>query len=163
MVYAKGAAKKGKEAMPKIGVLTYNTVGSPQAYGNGWHRNEDREVFVASHPRGQVWGAGSGTLHETARIAAGVVQQAFEQIESNLDELDHLYVYVGDRGSEGAVALAARLPASKVTFVFCDCNLGSKRATVRAQGLSGSEEILCECGGHRTLERLVRQYLQPGQ
>ena len=146
--------------IPKHGFLTYNTVGNPQAFANGWHRDGDREVFVASHPKGKTWGAGVGTLHETARIASGVVAQTFEKIEDILEELDRLYVYVGDSGSEGAVALASRLPAHKVTFVICDCNLGTKWATVRSQGLCGSGEILCECGGHRTLERLARQFLQ---
>ena len=146
----------------KIGILTYNTVGNPPILQNGWNGEDDRKIFVASHPRGQVWGAGSGTKHDTARVVSSAVAESFQQIETILEELDRLYVYVGDSGSEGAVQLAAQLPAHKVTFVFCSCNMATKQSTLRYAQMQDSDVVRCECGGHRTLASIATRFQQSG-
>ena len=81
----------------------------------------------------------------------------------SLPNLDHVVIYVGTRGSERAIALAAELPADKVTFVGCDCRLPEKDALIDAAGLSESQRILCECGGHRTMEKLYRDFMTTGE
>lgn len=146
----------------KLGVLTYNTVGRTGAFPNGWHQNGDHAVLVASHPRGQVWGVVGKNAHDQAHSCASTIQEAFQQIEGDLEQLDCVLVYVGDSGSEGAVSLVSRLPASKVHFVLCRCNIAAKMQLIHSMGLGASRTTLCECGGHATLERLVRQFLQDG-
>lgn len=143
----------------KAAFLTYNRVGN---LSNGWNGEGDHQVFVASHPRGQRWGAEGDTLHEQTRTIETALGAAFEQIEAILSEIDLLVVYVGDSGSEGAIELASRMPAHKVAFVFCSCNFSRKRSLVAESGMSQSQVISCECGGHGTMGALANQFIQSG-
>lgn len=87
----------------------------------------------------------------------------WSELEKVLPELDHLVIYLGTGGSEKAIGLAAqRVPAEKVTFVSCDCNLYHKEMMIQRTGLLNCGRLICECGGHDTMEALYRAYMEKG-
>lgn len=85
------------------------------------------------------------------------------KLQETIAEIEHVVVYVGSNGSERAIALAAQLPASKVTFVGCDCGLLQKEAMVQTAGLAAARRMLCECGGHRTMGQLFERFMETGE
>lgn len=87
----------------------------------------------------------------------------WEKLQESLPYLDHVVVYVGASGSERVIALAAQLPASKVTFVGCDCGLPNKEALIQAADLDDARRILCECGGRRTMKLLFQNFMETGE
>ena len=86
----------------------------------------------------------------------------WEELRKGLTGLDHVVVYVGSKGSERAIALAAELPESKVTFVGCDCAIPQKMAAIEQAGLSRAGRILSECGGRHTMKHLYDAFMAGG-
>ena len=138
-----------------IAFVTYNTVGD--GLSSGWHGSGDRRAFVVQNSTGRRWGASTDPVRPGANTDANAgrvmdeIDTLWGQLQQALSELDHVVVYVGDRGSEVAIDLAAKLPASKVTFVLCSCNRYSKVAMIQRAGLTDARLIGCECGGHGTM------------
>lgn len=145
--------------MQRVAFLTYNSVGS--GLSNGWHEGlNGRRAFVLQNTKGE------GTLDKGPIGAAKRTEQTgilWSLLQEELPNLDHVVVYVGTRGSESAITLAAKLPASKVTFVGCDCNLPLKEMLVRSAGLGEAQRLLCECGGHWTMRELFDNFLRSGE
>jgi len=155
--------------MNSCAFVTYNTVGD--GLSNGWHESNGRRAFLLQNSRGQRWGARrepdtpSGDNRGTDEFADRVrdeIGNLWSELQEALLGIDHVVVYVGSRGSERAIALAAQLPASKVTFVGCDCGLSYKEVLVQAAGLGEARRLLCECGGHRTMEELFERFMATG-
>lgn len=141
----------------KVAFVTYNTLG----IASGVHQHADREAFVLQNSTGR------GSLAEGKRTMnvneiGDEISRLWEQIGQMSKELDHIVVYVGARGSERAIALAAQLPAEKITFIGCSCGLPAKEAMVQAAGLDKARRIMCECGGHKTMERMINSFLDTG-
>lgn len=156
--------------MQSVAFVTYNTVGDNLS--SGWHASNGRRAFVLQNTKGQRWGARidpdvpAGDLRQTKECADRVADEIgslWRELQRALPELDHIVVYVGSRGSERAIALAAQLPASKVTFVGCECGLFQKEVLIRAAGMAEWRLVLCECGGHRTMERLFQRFMNTGE
>ncbi len=157
--------------MKNVAFVTYNTVGDK--FPSGWHDGPDgRRVLLVQNTRGQRWGARRNpdepsdvnrTTDEFVDRVRDEISSLWRQLQEALSTLDHVVVYVGSEGSERAIALAAQLPASKVTFVGCDCGLSHKEALIQAAGMYGAGRMLCECGGHRTMERLFLRFMETGQ
>lgn len=165
--------------MKNVAFLTYNTVG--EDLSNGWHDGLDgRRAFLLQNSRGNRWAVDANIPAEYrnsdtappgySRVAAENVDRVHDeigilwgQLQEILPSLDHVVVYVGSSGSECAIALAAQLPASKVTFVACDCGLPFKEILIQTAGLLTAGRVLCECGGRRTLKRLFDSFLQSGE
>jgi 1-aminocyclopropane-1-carboxylate deaminase/D-cysteine desulfhydrase-like pyridoxal-dependent ACC family enzyme len=91
------------------------------------------------------------------------VDQLWGELQRVVNDIDHVVVYVGSNGSEHAITLAAQLPSSKVTFVGCDCGLPEKEALIQASGLADAKLMLCECGGHWTMEALFQRFMETGE
>lgn len=153
-----------------IAFVTYNTVGD--GLSSGWHGSGDRRAFVLQNSRGQAWGAREYRDVPTgnSRLESGCVNRVRDEIgnlwtnlQQALPELDHVVVYVGSQGSERAIALAAQLPADKVTFVGCDCGLAIKAVLIAAAGFDPSRLVLCECGGRRTMGELYDSFMATGE
>ncbi|MSR78912.1 MAG: hypothetical protein EXS59_02080 [Candidatus Taylorbacteria bacterium] len=145
--------------MKCVAFLTYNTVN--ESLSNGWQEGPDgRRAFVLQNTKGD------GTLKTGEIGATNRVEQIstlWTQLQEVLNRLDHIVVYVGARGSEPAITLAAKLPASKITFVACDCNLPMKELLIQSMGLREVGRLLCECGGHRTMQGLYNSFMQSGE
>lgn len=141
-----------------VAFVTYNAVGD--GLSSGWHGSPGRRALVLQNTRGEgtrsTGPIGAAARREQSSILWGQLQEA-------LPELDHVVVYVGTEGSERAIALAAQLPADKVTFVGCDCGLVIKTALIAAAGLIDAQLVLCECGGHRTMRRLYDSFMETGE
>jgi hypothetical protein len=155
--------------------VTYNNVGDG-SLASGWHSHEGREVLLLQNTRGYKWAvqepAGGADRPppgydrddtENVRAVKSQIEQLWDALRAEADSLDFIVIYLGASGSERFIELAQGLPASKVTFVGCDCELGLKTRMIREAGLWEAGRIICECGGRRTLGHLLKRYLYTGQ
>lgn len=155
--------------MKAVAFVTYNTVGDKLS--SGWHGSDDRRAFVIQNSRGYDWAVKeTSTPADFDRLDTANVNRVRDeigtlwgQLQEALPALDHVVVYVGSQGSERAIALAAQLPADKVTFVGCDCGLAIKAALIMAAGFNPSQLVLCECGGRRSMRRFYEAYMETGE
>lgn len=154
--------------------VTYNNVGDG-SLASGWHSNEGREALLLQNTRGYKWAvqepAGGADRpppgydrddEKNVRAVKSQIEQLWETLREQADSLDFIVIYLGASGSELFIELAQDLPASKVIFAVCDCDLGLKAQMVRNAGLLKSGRIICECGGRRTLGRLFESFLYEG-
>lgn len=159
--------------MRKVGFVTYNTVGDEVA--DGWHKVGKRQAYVLQNSKGESFAVDSLGYKEEfkrgeysrvdSKYANGVrdeIGNLWRKLQEVAKDLDHIVVYVGSAGSECAIALAAQLPASKVTFVGCDCGLHIKEALIQAAGMNDAQKVLCECGGRRTMKVIFDHFLKTG-
>jgi hypothetical protein len=87
----------------------------------------------------------------------------WEKLVEALPELDRVVVYLGANGSQRAVELAAeKADPKKVTFVSCGCGLLQKELLLEETGLTDVGRVLCECGGHLTMEKLYKDFMAQG-
>ncbi|MEK7584429.1 MAG: hypothetical protein AAB490_04230 [Patescibacteria group bacterium] len=155
--------------MKNVAFVTYNTVGDKLS--SGWHGSNGRRALVLQNSSGDRWAVdkfyrsdpASYRRSDHASHVMDEISNLWNELQTVLSEIDHIVVYVGSRGSEQAIALAAQLPASKVTFVGCDCGILVKEAMVQAAGLAKARRLLCECGGHRTMETLFESFMETGE
>lgn len=142
--------------MKKVAFVTYNTLGN---LVSGWHTQDDRSALVLQNTKGE----GSlieGPIGRDNRMnQIGVL---WSELQRSIPTLDHVVVYVGADGSQRAIAMAAQLPPSKVTFVACDCGLSIKEALIQASGMSEAGRILCACGGHYAMRGLFDHFMATG-
>jgi len=163
-----------RNVMKRIAFVTYNTIGNLES---GWHNGpESRQALVVQNSKCGKWAVDAlldgasvpppDYKRSETKYADHVrdeIGKLWEQLQKALPDLDHVVVYVGSKGSERAIALAAQLSPSKVTFVGCVCGLLVKEALIQAAGMAGTRRMLCECGGGRTLERLYRRFMETGE
>ncbi len=155
--------------MNSVAFVTYNSVGDNLS--SGWHDRDGRRAFVLQNSRGERWAVDKFyqadpdgyKRSEHADHVRDEIGMLWGKLQDALLDLDHVVVYVGSRGSERAIALAAQLPSSKVTFVGCDCGILQKEAMIQAAGLHEAGRVLCECGGHRTMKRLFERFIATGE
>ncbi len=144
--------------MERVAFLTYNTV--VDGLANGWQGSNGHRALVLQNTNGE--GARKGGPIGAAKRGEQI-DALWEELLQQLTDLDHVVVYVGTRGSERAIAYAALLPASKVTFVLCDCGLPFKEDLIQMAGLTDARRMPCECGGHRTMKTLYERFLETGE
>ena len=143
--------------MESVAFVTYNSVG--RDLSSGWHGSNGRRALVLQNSKGEGALSG-GPIGSERRLEE--IDILWGELQKALSSLDHVVIYVGTRGSERAIELAAELPASKVTFVGCDCGLPIKEILIQAAGLYEAGRFLCECGGHRTMEMLNEHFMSTG-
>lgn len=144
--------------MKNVAFVTYNTVGGDLS--SGWYSGpEGRRALVLQNTKGDGSPSSRAIGEGNRREQIGLL---WIELQKSLPELDHVVVYVGANGSESAIKLAAQLPASKVTFVSCDCGLPFKEVLIQQAGLTEATRVLCECGGHRTMEKLYLGFMGTG-
>lgn len=154
--------------MNKIAFVTYNSVGD--GLSSGWHGTGDRRALVLQNTKGEAWAVnpgkplqnGEGDYTPSRDRRQEEINKLWGQLQESLSDLDHVVVYVGAGGSERAIELAGQLPASKVTFVACDCSLSAKERLIQEAGLFEAGRVLCECGGRRTMEAMLNCYMATG-
>lgn len=155
--------------MNNVAFVTYNTVGD--SLSSGWHGSNGRRALVLQNSKGERWAVdkfyradrANYSRRDHAGHVADEISALWDELLKSVTDLDHIVVYVGSRGSERAIALAAQLPPDKVTFVACDCGLPIKEAIVQAAGLEKAGRVLCECGGHRTMGALYEGFMATGE
>jgi hypothetical protein len=151
----------------KVAMLSYNTFlrGRP----NGWVGDT---LFVIQNDNGSKWGAPQfGPLSQRTELQAKGDQQIkdkvgghWQQLAEHIPTLDTVVIYVGDRGSEHTIEHAAAhgLDPDKAVFVLCDCNMPAKQANINKHGFSRSKRIMCECGGHTTMQQMAERFIATG-
>lgn len=144
--------------MRNVAFVTYNTL---DGYTSGWIEANGRRALVLQNTNGEGSRRNGQPIGAVKRVEQIVT--LWDELLRSLTELDHIVVYVGSRGSERAIALAGTLPASKVTFVACDCGLPLKEMLIEAAGLDEAGRFLCECGGHLTMAKLLSNFLESGE
>ena len=150
----------------KVAMVSYNRFANGD---NGWNHGIADVLLLQDT---NLWGApqfglAEGLPEARAEGIASVGEKVgshWQTLAESLLDLDTVYIYVGDRGSEGAIELAQAngLSPSKAVFVFCSCNLHKKRALVAYHGFKESQIINCECGGHATMGGIYRSLMVQG-
>lgn len=146
--------------MNNVAFVTYNTVG--RGLPSGWHGTDGRQAFVLQNTKGRRWAVTPHTgIH--ADLVVNEIDDLWGELQKIAPDLDHIVIYVGASGSEHAIELAAKLPASKVTFVACPCGFAQKASMARAVVGQTARVLTCECGGHQTMESLFEYFMASGK
>lgn len=140
--------------LEKIAIVTYNRIGEGK-YENGVLNARDKQIYIAQNGHLAKWAynPNSGTREEAIDARQRAARSVASQIA--LDEMDKIFIYVGNSGGEEAIRQTRGLPANKVTYVMCDCNMGQKKSMIRHLGNEDAKIIYCECGGRETLQRIL--------
>lgn len=144
----------------KIAIVTYNRIGEGQ-YENGLMQRENKQIYIAQNGHRSKWAApGNSGLSddEKAEIRARTAKYVAKDIE--LEDMDQIYLYVGNDGGEEAIRQTAKIPAEKITYVMCDCNWGRKQKMINSLGNTAAKIQGCECGGRSTLERILKELIK---
>lgn len=141
-----------------VAFVTYNTL---EGFQGGWIERAGRAALVVQDTQGRGALADGNRTRTKGEIVAAIEEQ-WGTLESSLPRLDRLVVYVGAGGSERAIEMAAKLPQEKLTLIGCCCGLQEKEAMVQRAGLGDVDRRLCECGGHRTMARMINVFLETG-
>jgi hypothetical protein len=174
--------------MIKAAFITYNTVGDPGQVTTGWHTKNGHKAFVGQNSKNLAWGATVNgrppiplypgepvslakaktkkerkELIATEKKRGNVIRDLYSATWDEIAACDHLVVYVGAAGSEAAISLAAQLSEKNIVFVFCDCCLGYKQDFLASFGLADKKQIMCECGGRKTMHKLFTKFMQIGK
>jgi hypothetical protein len=154
--------------MNNVAFVTYNSIG--RNLPSGWHERGDRRALLVQGSENGGWAVDqfynadpeSYDRSEHVDHVRGTISNLWGTLQKALAELDHVVIYVGSHGSEQAIELASELPASKVSFIGCDCGLPIKEAMIQAAGLADAGRFLCECGGRRTMKALFELFMDTG-
>jgi hypothetical protein len=146
--------------MEKVAIVTYNRIGREygnQEYKNGVMKGENKEIHIFQNERGTFaeWRSEGSPMGETMARAARADAARGVTGKLKLEELDRIYLYVGASGGEKAIEQTRDLPASKITYVMCDCDIRHKRNLIKVIGNADARVIRSECGGNYTLERIL--------
>lgn len=144
--------------MNNVAFVTYNTLDGIES---GWLEANGRRALVLQNTNGSGSRSVGSPIGAVQRVEQ--ITMLWAELLGQLTKLDHIVVYLGARGSERAIALATQLPASKVTFVSCDCGLPFKEVMIQSAGLDDAGRVRCECGGHQTISRMIRDFLATGR
>lgn len=142
----------------KAAFVSYNAI---QDFNAGWHNSESHSVLIIPNSKGAYLAA----LFEGEsgnRCVTDEITRLWQQLSDSLAEIDKVVVYVGTDGSEVAIDLAGRLPAERVVYVLCNCDIDAKRRKIARVGHEQAAKILCECRGISTMSRLALQFLSSG-
>ncbi len=157
--------------------VTYNSIGDGNL-SSGWHERNGNHALLLQNTKGFAWAfhENTGDVRTIEDLPEGYfrsdtphvgvvteqIEQLWEQLVREIDTLDFLVIYVGSTGSKRFIELAKELPAEKITFVACDCDLVNKTNKIFGAGLQGAGRLLCECGGNKTMGELLHKFLDDG-
>ncbi len=138
-------------------VATYRGV---SGYRMGLHEGANRDVFIAGDDiPGNNKPGGYGFV--PVGLAADAFQKAEETLDNMLGRVDQVFVYLGAKGAGPGLTYLHRLmeknESKDISIVACDCNEQGKQWFADQKNLP---IIWSECGGHRTLGRIVDRILR---
>jgi len=145
-------------AKKNVAIVTYNRIGRGQ-YENGLLEAKDCNIYIAQNGHRAKWAVdqdSAPTRSERARIRSHAAKNALNQLD--LQDMDHIYLYVGTHGAEDVIKETRDIPAEKISYVLCDCNYYRKKEMIESIGNKDAEVIDSECGGRETLERIVKKF-----
>lgn len=142
--------------MKKAAFLSYNSIEDFEA---GWQKGNDCEALIIPCSHGSSAAPFRRNLAQCNDVTREI-DKLWGRLREHINELDHVVVYVGGDGSENAIQLASELPSEKVTFVMCDCRMGTKERLLNEVGHLNTRRIMCECRGVKTMGRLCKSFLE---
>jgi len=141
----------------KIALITYNLVGDgkyPQV-----NKGEENDVYIAQGNSIAAVKEQWRTDSDAQKIRADASKNAVQTI--NLEDMDKVYVYVGEKGGEEMIRQTLQVPTEKIVYVMCGHNSDAKNHLIyQYRGGYFSQKIICECGGRATLERILQDSLR---
>lgn len=168
--------------MPRTAFVSYNEIYDATEKGHvvapGWHSQDDRAALAlqTSTPMDLAEAifefalltasVESATIMSEALNARShaVVDEVWPQLQAALDTLDHVVLYIGDSTAEKVINLARQIPAPKLTFVMCDCNLHWKQQMISNVGLHEANMVVIrQCGGESAMGTFFRAFLETGE
>ena len=79
------------------------------------------------------------------------------------EKVDYIITYLGRYAAEMTMGLASKIPAEKMIYLVCDCNLENKEKIIDAIGHGNSHQISCECHGSETMAQICQKFLETGK
>lgn len=132
--------------MASVLFITYRTLPYTNGLNIGVH-----DVYVHS-----------GTVYHPARSTDQVIDEIrriSEIVTPEITMYNKIVLYIGATGSEEMINIVRGIPAEKVVFVTCDCDLYQKRELFDDAGFSESEVVLCDCRDSKVMPELITAYL----
>lgn len=148
--------------MKKVALFSYNTFVSNGT--NGWNQGKNNQVLLIQDSEGRRWGTQQRGISTTemAQESVTAIENGWQGLlASEINNLDHLYIYVGSYGAEHAIKLSREnnIPSDKVTFIMCDCGLRKKNQMIQNCNYNDAEVIMCECGGRETMGDMYHNFM----
>lgn len=127
-------------------VLTYNDI---SGYPAGVYHGRSRDVVVHSQDRRYY--------QESPEKLSELLHSLYSKVD--MQSVDSVIVYAGLNALEGALGAAKKLAHDKkdVRLVACDCQYLAKK---QFSDRNGIQIEFCECGGARTLSKIVNDLLK---
>lgn len=131
---------------PVTYVSTYREV---EGFARGLHKGANRDVFI------------TGPESYESCTLIGIVTKRFKEyqdLSTILPKIDEVYIYFGREDTyAGLMNTISAENKNKIKLVACDCNKSKKQQLAQKLGL---DIIESECGGRKTLARIVTDLLQ---
>lgn len=142
----------------QVAIITYNRIGEGE-YENGVTDGPGIRLFIAQNGHKSKWAADPDYGSRASRKETRVRMARHVTNMVNLEDMDHVFIYVGGSGGEETIRQSRDLPANKVTYVMCDCNWDNKNEMIKSIGNAGAKVIECSCGGQIVLAGIVKRLL----
>ncbi len=149
-----------------IALYTYNQI---EGAKDGWNERNDRRAFVIQGS--QAWAAGQapgeytegpGEVDRRIGLRLDTINKLWAESAGVIGSAKHVFIYLGSSASKRAIELASQLAPERMSFVLCDCAFHMKDGLIVQAGLSSAAQIMCECGGRRTMAKILETYLETG-
>ncbi len=148
-----------EKKIKRIALVTYNVVGDGKY--DSLIKQDGLEMHLVQNGHRSKWAVDKNlSSKESTDVRERVAKRAIDAaMELSLEDMDRVYLYVGSNGAESIIAETRKMPADKITYVLCDCNLSKKRELLKQFGHPDAQVIVAECGGQRTLDKILKSYL----
>ena len=137
-------------------ITTYRGV---RNFSKGLHEGINRDVMITGTEIPGPRDGGYSTV--PAKLAAQAFDSSNHGLKYDLDRIDEMFVYLGLDGAgpgfEYVAGIMVRNGNKDITLVACDCGSEIKENFARETDL---QIIWAECGGMKTLEKIVEQKLR---
>ena len=127
-------------------VLTYNNV---RGYPSGTYKGKSQNVVIHSQDKRYY--------KQSAQKLSELLHSMYGKVKMN--SVKDVVVYAGLNALNGALSVATNLAhdSKNVRLIACDCNYSEKKRFAENRSI-GIE--FCECGGEKTLGKIVNELLE---
>lgn len=136
--------------------ISYNNI---EGYPSGWHK--ENRVFICANDNGKgaMTGDGQGPENRAGSVMHNISGQ-FYHGSVPVEQIKEYVVYAGINAMHQAIAMAkdlkARVSDIPVIVVSCKCKQDEKKKLLKGLDIN---VLPCECGGHKTMSRMVTDLL----
>lgn len=129
---------------------------------NGWKQGLTNKVLLIQDPESLGQRTTRGSIEQIAKESDVVVENGWQCLAREINEIDELFIYIGSYGADQAIKLVCNnnIPDSKLTFVMSDRDLVIKMRVIEKCGYENVTVIMCEPGGRKTMTELYNKYIK---